>query len=658
MPYTDLIRRTYRPEMAHQHVVALSQFHRIQASPGLRAAAGYVAEQLEAAGVQVAIHRYPASAATGFWACPGFQEWSCDGATLHLLDERGEVTETLCDFAAIPISLIQRSIPASGEFDVVAPAGKGGKDAADYAGLDVAGKVVLTNESVARVLELAVRERGAAGILFDGMKAGGRSDLDLPDARQYTSFWWAGGCRPDGWGFVLSPRQGRKLRSRLAEGKPVRVRAEVRSRFYDGGLEVVEAVIPGATQEEVLLVGHLCHPRPGAHDNASGAAALLEAAATLSRLIAEGRLPGPPITGGRPTRGIRFLWVPEMTGSYAWLAEHQADVERGRWIAGLNLDMVGADQNQTGSVWQLVNLPQAASAFADHLLSWLRQPFLEGQRFEDAPFSAGSDHYILSDPTVGIPTPMLLQWPDKFYHTSADTPDRVSPDSLGRSGALAATYAFWLAMAGPAEARWLGHLMVTRFAAQAAREAVAAVEAVRTAEDQPTKVKAWRHYRRRSAFLAGRMAIALGTLQRLDPHLGESVTAWRAEVAETAAREAAWAEEILGPDRPAETPPATDEQWRAEAEKLVPRRLFPGPADLGMALQSRPRELREAYWQLEDSAGRPVHDEAALLQYWADGRRTVAEIADLVELETGKPAGDLALRFFRLLAQIGLVQYE
>jgi hypothetical protein len=514
------------------------------------------------------------------------------------------------------------------------------------------------------VLELAVRERGAAGILFDGMKAGGRSELDLPDARQYTSFWWAGGCRPDGWGFVLSPRQGRKLRARLADGKPVRVRADVRCRFYDGELEVVEAFIPGTTDEEVLLVSHLCHPQPGAHDNASGAAALLEAAVTLSRLIvedprqpvlarpggAEGRLP-------RPARGIRFLWLPEMTGSYAWLAERQADVQRGRWIAGLNLDMVGADQSQTGSIWQLVGLPQAGSAFADHLLSWLRQPFLEGQRFEDSSFSAGSDHYILSDPTVGIPTPMLLQWPDKFYHTSADTPDRVSPDSLGRSGALAAVYAFWLATAGPAEARWLGHLMVTRFTAQAAKEAVAVVETVRAAEDVPTQAKTWTQYRRRSAFLADRMAVALGTLLRLDPRLGEAVAAWRAEVAEIAAREAAWAEEILGADKPVEAP-AADEPWRAEAEKLVPRRLFPGPVDLGMVLQTKPKELRVAYWQIEDSADHPVHDETALLQYWADGRRTVAEVADLVGLETGKPTGGLALRFFKLLAETGLLDIE
>ena len=34
----------------------------------------------------------------------------------------------------------------------------------------------------------------------------------------------------------------------------------------------------------VLLVAHLCHPRPGAHDNASGVAALIEIMAALKAM--------------------------------------------------------------------------------------------------------------------------------------------------------------------------------------------------------------------------------------------------------------------------------------------------------------------------------------------------------------------------------------
>ena len=356
-----------------------------------------------------------------------------------------------------------------GEFDVVALPGKGGKDPADYAGVDVAGKVVLTNAAPSRVAELAIREHGAAGILFDGMAAGGRTELDLPDARQYTSFWWAGEVAAVRVGFRARAR-GRGARSGPAWPPANRCACRPASAAVSiaGTFEVVEAFIPGTPgANEILLVSHLCHPRPGANDNASGAAALLETAATLARLIGQGALPA-------PRRGIRFIWVPEMTGTFAWLAAQEADVRSGRWLAGLNLDMVGADQCQTNGICEFVSLPAAGAAFADHLLNWLRQPFSDGIRYKEAPFASGSDHYILSDPSVGIPTPMINDWPDKFYHTSADTPDKVSPAALARSGALAALYAYWLAAAGPADAAWLGHLMVSRFAAQAGQEAAAA----------------------------------------------------------------------------------------------------------------------------------------------------------------------------------------
>jgi hypothetical protein len=635
--YSDLIQRAYRGDAAHGHVSAISQHHRIQASPGYRAAADYVAGQLAAAGLDVAIRSYPATADAHFWTSPGFLEWTADAATLHLLDDQGRPAELLCDFEALPISLIQRSVPVAGEFAVIAPGGQGGKAPEDYAGLDVAGKLVLTSAPAGRVAELAVRQRGAAGIIFDGMAAGGRSELDLPDARQYTSFWWAGATQPAAFGFVLSPRQGRRLRASLAKGQAVRVRARVVSRFYAGAFEVVEAALPGAADAagEILLVSHLCHPRPGAHDNGSGAGALIEAAATLARLIAQRDLP-------RPARSIRLLWPPEMTGTFAWLAEHEAEVRNGRWIAGLNLDMVGADQRQTGGAWELVSLPQAGAAFADHLLSWLRQPFVGEQRIKETPFSAGSDHYILADPTVGIPAPMLNQWPDTFYHTSADTPDKVSPASLAGSGGLAAVYAYWLASAGAAEARWLGHLMAGRFAAAAGQRAAAAVEA------QPPQFAA--DYRRASAFYLERMTAALGTLARLAPGLEADIAAWRAEVAAAAAREDAWAADRL-PVSAAEAEAA----WRAEAAQLYPRRLHPGPIDLGMVAQTCGPELQQALWQLDDEAGTTLHDGAALLQYWADGAHTIADIADRVGWETGQAVGEVALRYFRLVAQTGLV---
>ena len=113
-------------------------------------------------------------------------------------------------------------------------------------------------------------------------------------------------------------------------------------------------------------------------------------------------------------------------------------MQAGRWVAGLNLDMVGRRPERRPAARGSWSACPGRRGFADHLLSLAaRCPSSTGSATcETGDSAGGSDHYILSDPTVGIQTPMLNQWPDKFYHTSDDTLDKVSVDSLGRSGAL------------------------------------------------------------------------------------------------------------------------------------------------------------------------------------------------------------------------------
>ena len=85
MATSDLIRLTYRPEMALRHVAVISQFHRIQGSPGFRAAAAYVAGQLAAAGLQVWTNQYPAKwrwkrkGRPASWSCACSSSWRKPG---------------------------------------------------------------------------------------------------------------------------------------------------------------------------------------------------------------------------------------------------------------------------------------------------------------------------------------------------------------------------------------------------------------------------------------------------------------------------------------------------------------------------------------------------------------------------------------------------
>jgi hypothetical protein len=645
---------------AYQTVADISRHHRIQASPGFRRAAEYIYRRLAEADVQAEILSYPANTETGFWGSRSFQEWNAHAGTLHLIEPEDQARK-LADYQEVPISLIQRSVAFDGEVEVVAV--EKGEKPEEYEGLDVAGKVVLARGSVSRVHDLAVLRRGAAGILFDGMAElePVRPAWALPDAIQYTSFWWYGGDEePKCFGFALSPREGERLRRLIrptnsprsrgeSEGGdgvgPVRVRAHVDAHLYDGVLEVVSATIAGESDEEIVLVGHLCHPQPSCNDNGSGAAAVLEVARALQGLIAAGKL-------ARPHRTLRFLWVPEMTGTYAFLAANEERIPR--MVAGLNLDMVGQDQAQCGGSFLIERPPDALPSFAPDLLARLRESLfpevkthagLDGYplfRHAITPFSGGSDHYVFSDPSVGVPMPMIIQWPDRFYHTTADTLDKVDPAMLGKVCVLAAAYAYWLAQAKGPEARWLGLEMSARFR----QRIIGMVQGAVT--DAGEKNGPGREaLRRRIEYQVGRHREAMASLTRLAPI---DVSRWQDGNGAFAQAEFARAADVL-PE--GQNTVEKDE----EAARMVPRRLFRGPSP-GYA-QRLDEAGRDEWWELgqriEKEASRTV---PALAQYWTDGQRTVEEIGQLVALETGLEVTRLLVEYFRLAERLGIVELE
>ncbi len=624
---------------ALETIRALGHFHRIQASPGYDAAAAWMADAIVDAGLEPVIERVPGDGRTRALGILLPRGWVLEHGHASLRAAGGR--ELLCDAEAEPLAVIQRSAPLAGVFPLVAvPAGGG--TAADYAGVDVRGKIVLTDAPVHAVLAHAVIERGAAGILTYGRRLFPpvRAAHDDEDALPYTSFWWTP-AMPRGAGFVVSPATGRRLAAQLAAGQALELEADLASREYDTRIPLLSASIPGRGAEEILLLAHLCHPQPGANDNASGAAALLEAARVLEALRRSGAwTPG--------ERGVRFLWMPELCGTAAWLG---LDRERARrTVAALNLDMVGADQMQCGSTLLVEDPPCFNASFAEALLRAIRRDAQDWitsyagpghfsmMRLGEVPYGGGSDHAVLGDPLVGVPCPMLIQWPDRYYHSSHDTPDRCDPDSLALAVRCAATYA----------------------GALAALDAGGVPDLVE---------RVGRDARRRVLEAAGRDAAPHGVTRAMVA--GRAALASLARLADEPARIAAALarfDEFCAAEG-APPPPPPPRGLRAEATPAAAcfRRRVAGPLEFL-------NHLLPGYDAL-DAEARPGLDaliaglpggRATLDVAWAaaDGRRNLEEVAAAVRVETGldvavaAPADGAAtglLELFTMLERLGLV---
>ena len=660
-------------------VSEITRYHRIQASPGIRLAAESTLTRLEGFGIKTELIKYPADEDVFFWSSQMFQEWVCRDAELRL-NEPKEEARCLARWVESRFSVIQRSHPTPhGCCEAEVMVLEKGEEESDYDGLDVEGKMVVTNGDVMRVYELAVEQRKAIGIIYDGMRTfpPARKEGDLDDALQYTSFWWTGSEKPC-FGFVISPRTGRWLRRLVKtmsnKGLPVKVWAKIDSSFEKGIIEIASASILGETDEEVLIIAHLCHPEPSANDNASGVGAAVEAARALHRLIVTENLK-------KPKRTIRFLFVPEMTGTYAWLHENEYRIPK--IIAALNLDMVGENQNLCGSSLNVEKTPESMQSFVNVLIEKILEE-VKGEvknlagtskyplfRCSITQFSGGSDHYILSDPSIGIPCPMLNQWPDKFYHTSFDTIDKVDPEMLKRVALITATYAYFIADMGIEEALWLMSeavlqhkkevlSLIERFSLEILHKAeISSDPAEKMAEALTLLNKKEKYFRERGLTLIKSVEKVAGEnlmFKKFEESLMEDLN-------ESVSKSIGLAKKVLvnyALLRNISLKPKTVQELSSlerEAKRMIPVRRYRGPPDTRYWLSKLTETDRELSWKI-----RKEHTDDMVLStlalYWADGERSLFEISELVNLETGRTNLEYLLTYFKLLEKMGLVEFQ
>jgi hypothetical protein len=335
-----------------------------------------------------------------------------------------------------------------------------GTSAKDYDGKDVRGRIVLADGDLPTVHRLACEEGGAAGFLSDyPNQATPWSGEDEDQIR------W-GHLSPyqtaNRFAFMLSKRQAKELRARMSGGEKIRLRAQVRAKMVPATYDVVVATIPGTdpSSGEVVLTAHLCHESAGANDNASGSAAILEVARALSAAIRKGALP-------TPARTIRFLWLPEISGSQAYLARHPEIVQR--LVAGVHMDMVGGLLSTTHGTFHLSrtaeSLPHVVNAIAQ---AWFDQVVRASARYAEGrgdaaaglvwppgsreaflgdvrPLELGSDHEVFEAAGFGVPMVYFHDYPDVTIHTQKDVPENLDATKLGRVAYMGAGIAYTLA---------------------------------------------------------------------------------------------------------------------------------------------------------------------------------------------------------------------
>ena len=390
-------------------------------------------------------------------------QWDAVRGRLTITGPRKEV---IADHDRIAASLAKGSKNSNVETELVYV--PNGGSAKSYKDIDVKGKIVISEGNVSSIFSAAVNNHGAAGAVS--------YEVRYPERYPEMLVWSSvrpGKNTQGGFGFQLTYTKGRELIAQLKRGKKITLHADVETKDYPGKLDVVTGLIPGTDRstQELLLVAHLFEgvSKQGANDNISGVACILETGRTILELVKKGVIE-------QPRRSIRFLWVSHFSGSRAYIQKHPDEMER--VFAGINMDMVGEHLFKTRSYFNVSRSGWAMPSFFNDVAQDFAELTREMNNNALTPYygkfalqiaspsgsqlpfllniigiDSGSDHMIFSNGNVKIPIVFFNCWPDDFYHSSMDTPDKSDPTQLKRVAFIAVASVITAASAKPEDAR-------------------------------------------------------------------------------------------------------------------------------------------------------------------------------------------------------------
>jgi hypothetical protein len=632
----DLLHGEWKAKPAMEYMRRVYATDRYFTFPKFAATAQYLESTMRQIGLtQVEIVNAPADGKTqvGYWTEP--MAWDVKSATLELLDRSIPAKQRmLADYAAVPASLgmWSGSTPSGGVVAEIVEA-----EAAELQKKDLRGKLVLTNVNPAGI-KYALVKAGALGAINTFTENPG-----LPNGRQWINAWG-----DDGWAytarstpllsFSISPDQARFVRQKLKLG-PVRVRAIVDAHYYAGDYPYVTGVIAGTSREEVLTLGHTSEQ--GAQDNATGVAATLEALATLQRLIDAGKL-------ARPARSIRILSMPEMYGSMHYVQQNRERIRR--TVAAMCVDTPAASYALSGTEYTFYMNPHVAKDFTDAFILKVAQTHLTSvhRPWHEREFTTGTDTYM-AEPMVGVPTVWGYSGSGvETHHNSEDTPDRVDERSLRDISIIDAAFLYYIANAGEAEAQWLSQLSETRGYSEIAKRAAKVLDGFALATDTAQLSAELSSALDQIMYAVGREQQAVSSVKRL---VGSNVF----DAGIPSARLAGFGVQQLARIRE-----AAEDRARELGGRAVEVRTKPDPL-LERIIVRRKRfgtipldDLPHDRWEGFPSGAWASTPTVAL--YWCDGRRNLAEVIRLTQLELGPSKFDFA-GYFRFLEKHGYVEF-
>lgn len=222
---------------------------------------------------------------------------------------------------------------------------------------------------------------------------------DKPDLIPYRTSYYQ-----ENWGFCLAHNQ-------LTLMQDDEYQVYIDSSLENGFLTYGELLIPGESEEELILSAHICHPSL-ANDNLSGVALLTTLALHLMNQ--------------KNQYSYRFLFLPGTIGAICWLAQNELKLDKikGGLVASLLGDSAPFHYKKS----------RIGASVIDQMVPYVLKE--SGHPYEILDFVPyGYDERQFCSPGINLPVGSLTRSTYGYYeyHTSADNMQFISAEELNSS---------------------------------------------------------------------------------------------------------------------------------------------------------------------------------------------------------------------------------